>query len=480
MTHMLTNFLSRYHPRYVRSLVYMMQASEYDIREFLKWFWRTKDFRNVEKRKCLEKTTKAKLLLLFGGIFLIAYIAAALVAVNFILYPYKIFFLISLLYAMPYFLVLLLAVFLFLGQNLLQKPYEFFIIKKAREKLLRHKAIKIAIAGSFGKTSMREILKMILSEGKKARAPGHSYNTPLGISKFIGSLKGDEEVLIFELGEYYTGDIRKLCNLVRPQYGFITGINEAHLDRFRTLSSTVQTIFELSEFVPDNSIYINVENVLARENAKSEFIVYSRKGVNGWKILNPKTDLSGTSFILKKDNIEIKMESGLLGLHQIGPLSAAADMAFLLGLTPEQIQKGVKKTKPFDHRLEPKIDSSGVITLDDSYNGNPDGVGAVIDFLASLKNHRRFYVTPGLVEMSSRTDVVHKEIGDKLAKAQIEKVILIKNSVTPYIERGLKEAGFKGEIRWFNDALSAFNALPSLTVKGDIVLLQNDWPDQYA
>src|SRR3989338_5319950 len=187
MTHMLTNFLSRYHPRYVRNLVYMMQASEYDIREFLKWFWRTKDFRNVEKRKCLEKTTKAKLLLLFGGIFLIAYIVAALVAVNFIPYPYKIFFLISLLYAIPYFLVLFLAVFLFLGQNLLQKPYEFFIIKKAREKLLRHKAIKIAIAGSFGKTSMREILKTILSEGKKVAAPGHSHNTPIAIGKFIES-----------------------------------------------------------------------------------------------------------------------------------------------------------------------------------------------------------------------------------------------------------------------------------------------------
>ena len=480
MRQALKNFFSRYRPRHVRSIVYMLQASEYNIRDFLKWYWRTKNFSNVEKRKRLEKTAKAKLLLLFGGIFLIVYIAAALVVFNFIPYPYKIFFLAVLLYAMPYILVLLLAVFLFLGQNLLQKPYEFFIIKKAREKLLRHKAIKIAIAGSFGKTSMREILKTILSEGKKVAAPGHSHNTPIAIGKFIESLKGDEEVLIFELGEYYPGDIRKLCNLVRPQYGFITGINEAHLDRFRTLSSTVQTIFELSEFVPDNSIYINVENVLARENAKSEFIVYSRKGVNGWKILNPKTDLSGTSFILKKDNIEIKMESGLLGLHQIGPLSAAADMAFLLGLTPEQIQKGVKKTKPFDHRLEPKMDSSGVITLDDSYNGNPDGAGAVIDFLASLKNHRRFYVTPGLVEMGFRIDVVHKEIGDKLAKAQIEKVILIKNSVTPYIERGLKEAGFKGEIRWFNDALSAFNALPSLTVKGDIVLLQNDWPDQYA
>jgi UDP-N-acetylmuramoyl-tripeptide--D-alanyl-D-alanine ligase len=129
--------------------------------------------------------------------------------------------------------------------------------------------------------------------------------------------------------------------------------------------------------------------------------------------------------------------------------------------------------------LEPKIDGVGVITLDDSYNGNPDGVQAMIEFLASLQNHRRFYVTPGLVEMGKRTKEVHRQIGRNLAKAKIEKVVLIKNSVTAYIEEGLAEEKYEGEILWFDDALTAFAALPHLTVTGDVVLLQNDWPDQY-
>ena len=120
-----------------------------------------------------------------------------------------------------------------------------------------------------------------------------------------------------------------------------------------------------------------------------------------------------------------------------------------------------------------------MVTLDDSYNGNPDGVKAVIEFLGSLKDHRRFYVTPGLVEMGGRTEQVHKEIGKRLAQAHIEKVVLIKNSVTPYLAQGLHEAHYDGEVVWFDDALSAFAALPHLTVKGDVVLLQNDWPDQY-
>ena len=143
------------------------------------------------------------------------------------------------------------------------------------------------------------------------------------------------------------------------------------------------------------------------------------------------------------------------------------------------IQTGIEKIVPFKHRMEPRIDASGVITIDDSYNGNPDGVRTIIDFLSLVKNHQRLYVTPGLVEMGIRTKEVHREIGRHLAKAKIEKVILVKNSVTGYIEEGLKEENYKGELIWFNDSLSVFRALPHLTVSGDVVLLQNDWPDQY-
>lgn len=479
---MIKNWLSRYNFHYPHSLIYMLQASEYNIRDYFAWYWRIKDFTRVEQRKQFVKTPKSLLLLMTAWLMIIFIIGFAIYFLWFsgfskTPFKYVLFFLILL--NIPYFLAHIIIIPLFIFKIFIQMPIEYLTIKKTRQILKNHKAVKIAIAGSFGKTTMREILKTVLSEGKKTAAPPENYNTPIGISRFIKTLAGDEEVLIFEMGEYYPGDIKKLCDLVQPDIGIITGINEAHLQKFKKIERTVKTIYELSDFLGDKPVYINGENELARKNARPKHIIYSRDGIGELKIINQKTGLDGTSFIIMKNGKELEVKSGLLGLHLIGSLAVAAEIALNFGLTFEQIKNGVSKIKPFDHRLELKIDNTGVITLDDSYNGNPDGVKAVIEFLAGLKNCRRFYVTPGLVEMGEQTEKIHKQIGKELAKASIEKIILIKNSVTPYIEQGLKEAEYKGEIIWFDDALTAFAALPYLTAKGDIILLQNDWSDQY-
>lgn len=476
---MIRNILSRYRPRYMRSLVYMLQASEYDIREYLAWLERVKDFSTVEKRKRLVKTPKARLLLALAWLTLLSWAVAVMGyanatgsdvplivgAVVVILSPFY----------LPYLILIPLLII-----RLVQRPIEYRLIKQAREKLEAHPAIKIGIAGSFGKTTMREILKTVLSEGKKVAAPPHSYNTPLGISTFVKTLAGDEEILIFELGERRPGDVRELCALVQPDMGIITGVNEAHLKTFKTLGQTAAAIFELADYLGDKPTYVNGESELARKNARTGHILYSRAGVGDAKVEDPKTDLNGLSFTLTNSTARLGLSSSLLGLHQVGPLAAAADLAARLGLSPERIRAGIGKTKPFDHRLAPATDAAGVVTLDDSYNGNPDGVKAVIEFLASLAGHRRWYVTPGLVLMGARTEAVHKEIGHWLAQTKIEKVVLIRNSVTPLIAHGLEEAGYAGEVLWFDEALQAFAALPQMTVAGDVVLLQNDWPDQYA
>jgi len=475
---MITNILSRYRPRYVRSLVYMLQASEYKIGDYFAWLRRVKDFGAVEKRKQLTKSPKALFVLGLGWLLWLAIIACGVLVVftTFTMYGYALGAIIVL--ASPFLLAYGIAALL-LGVHLVQKPIGAAVISRARRSLARHTAVKIAVAGSFGKTSMREIIKAVLSEGKRVAAPPHSYNTPLGISAFVKTLKGDEEVLLFELGEYYPGDVRTLCNLVKPDIGVITGVNEAHLQKFKTLESTARTVFELADFLGEKPVYVNGESELARKNARAGHIVYDKNGAGEWIVESPHTELSGTTFTLAKGSEKMSLKSSLLGLHQVGPLVAAAVIAKGMGLSSEQIKTGIARTKPFDHRLEPKTDESGVITLNDSYNGNPDGVGAVIAFLASLKS-RRFYVTPGLVEMGARAEAVHREIGRELAAAEIEKVVLIKNSVTPFIEQGLKDGQYRGEVLWFDDALAAFAALPHMTVKGDIVLLQNDWPDQYA
>jgi UDP-N-acetylmuramoyl-tripeptide--D-alanyl-D-alanine ligase len=291
-------------------------------------------------------------------------------------------------------------------------------------------------------------------------------------------LRGDEEVLVFEFGEYYQGDILRLCRFVEPDWGVITGVNEAHLERFGSLENAAKTIFELADYLKDKPMYVNAENAIVRAHARSTYVAYGRSGAGEWKVDTAATGIEGTNIDFSHGSEKIRAHSRLLGLHNVGPISAAADIASKLGLSDEQIREGISHTKPFDHRLQPRVDG-GVTMIDDSYNGNPDGARVAIEFLKTLHGHRRWYVTPGLVETGSRKEEVHKAIGRELAEAGIEKVVLMRDSVTPYIEQGLKDAGYKGEIIWFDDAVVAFRALPTMTVSGDVVLIQNDWPDQY-
>ncbi len=470
--------LTKFNLCYPRTIVYMLQASEYKFRDYLYWYFRVEDFRNVECRKRLQRTTKSLFLLISAWLIVISFGMVG----TFVLYTRPD------IYGVVLFLLFILCGFYFLAYiiilpflmvNILQYPIEMWITRNARQTLENHKALKIAVAGSFGKTTMREILKTVFSEEIKTVAPPFSYNTPLGISKFVKSLKGDEEILLFELGEHYPGDIKRLCRLIQPDMGVITGVNEAHLEKFKSLEKTTATIFELADYLKGKTVYINGESDLARQKALPEHILYTRQGVGGWKITHAKSDLSGTHFTIRKGDIILNLESGLLGLHQTGPLSMAAHMVFSLGVTEEGIVRGIKKTKPFSHRMEPKVESPGVTLIDDSYNGNPFGFYAAIDFLMYLTGYRRFYLTPGLVEIGEKTKEIHEEIGQKLANSGVEKVILIKNSVTGYIANGLKRANFKGDLLWFDDALSAFESLPYLTAEGDVVLIQNDWPDRY-
>lgn len=475
----LRGWLSRYRWTYLEALVYMLQANEYDTRLYLEWLHRTINFTHVMRRKKLVYTTKAKLLLAWLGVLYVA-LAAVFVAIVLAMTPGAAMTVMALtiLIAGPFILAYGLLLPLLIGTWLIQKPRERQILAETKQILARHPATKIAIAGSFGKTTFKEILASTLGEAKVVAATPGNMNTPLGISRFAKKLTGNEEILIFELGEYYPGDIKKLCELVQPDMGVITGINEAHLMRFKTLDRTVATIYELADYLGDKPLWVNGESELAAQAARTGNRVYDRKGVGSLKVQHAKSDLSGTSFRIVGGGTKLRIESGLLGLHNVGPLVAVADVASHLGLEPKSIESGLTNTQPFEHRMQP-MTAGGITTIDDSYNGNPAGAKAAIDFLRGLNGHRRVYVTPGLVEMGDRAAEVHREIGRQLADA-VEVVVLVRDSVTPFIEEGLQSKNFTGQIIWYDDGLSCLNALPHITKPGDVVLLQNDWADNYA
>ncbi|MFZ2205904.1 MAG: UDP-N-acetylmuramoyl-tripeptide--D-alanyl-D-alanine ligase [Microgenomates group bacterium] len=424
--------------------LYLLQLEEYDIRRFLHLIQI-----NVTPVKILRKQ-----LVWTQKITLIATLTVALILVlSYFLSP--LFLLLFYVSALP----ISFIVFLLLP---LDRYMKHELIKRAKLKLATFPNLEIVgIAGSYGKTTMKEVVSTILSEKYVVLKTPENVNTPLGIAHLIlNKLDSTIQVLVVEMGEYTRGDIQDICSLVKPQTAIITGINEAHLERMGTLENTTSAIFELAQHMDQKGLLVlNEDNVLVRENYHKYYTAQKIELVS-----------------VKK---ELTLESGLLGRYAKAVLQAGAAVGRYLGLTDEQIKMGASKVCPLPHRLQPIEGTRGVLVIDDSYNGNPEGVSEAIYLLSTYTGRRKVFITPGLVETGGKNESVHKKIGKELASVA-DRVVLIKNSATPFIAEGLMEHGFdKKHIIWFKTAREAHAAMGEIIEQNDVVLFQNDWPDNY-
>jgi UDP-N-acetylmuramoyl-tripeptide--D-alanyl-D-alanine ligase len=182
---------------------------------------------------------------------------------------------------------------------------------------------------------------------------------------------------------------------------------------------------------------------------------------------------------LGKDDI-VTLSSKILADYIIGYIQAAFILGKELEMSDAELRIGVSKIKPVEHRLEAKRVDGDVIIIDDTYNGNSDGIKTGIELLSKFEGRRKVYITPGLVETGSLTESIHLEIGRQLSEVA-DLVVLTKNSATPFIEKGLLDAGFNKEnIIWFETSKETYSSLNTFVKPGDVVMMQNDWSDNYS
>lgn len=473
-------FWTRYLPLYPKVLLYMLQDTEYRLRPYLAWYGRVSDFRAVMKRRQLDMTPKVRLLLLalWASIGVTGVIVTGLLVVAWQQsHWWPLFGAAAVLLAAPLVLAYGIVIPLFVGWLLIQKPREQIIVRRAVSVLRDHPGRRIAVAGSFGKTTAKEMLRTVLTEGLNVAATPGNMNTPIGISRFAMTLQGDEDILIFELGEEKPGDVRALARLTHPEFGIITGINEAHLSSFGSLENTVATIFELEDFVTPKKLYKNEESKLAKSYKNKSKLWFSKKGAGEWRVSHASTSIEGTTFQLKRKKEIMHIQTGLIGTHTVGVTAAVAALAYDLGVGIAAIERGMRKVRPFEHRMQARP-LQGAWIIDDTYNGNSQGVEAGLAFLKQSGAKRRVYVTPGLVEQGSKTQEVHETIGKQIANSA-DVVVLMKNSVTEYIKTGLKQRKFKGKLIEIDNPLQFYTNLDQFVAAGDVVLMQNDWTDNY-
>lgn len=381
-------------------------------------------------------------------------------------------------------LTLVLVSFLVLVASLIMIPVEKAIgawyVNDAKKILQSRKDLKIvAITGSYGKTSTKFILSTILSEKFACLTPPSSYNTTMGVVRVIRErLQPDDEVFICEMGSRHIGDIKEICDFVHPHNALITSIGPQHLDTFGSIEGVKKGKFELIEALPENGVAVfasSNEHIKELYNkTKNRKISAGFEESDEVRAENVSVGCSGSAFTLCYKNEKIECVTKLLGKHNISNILVASAMALEMGLTMEEVQRGISKIQPVEHRLQ-IVNQKPVTIIDDAFNSSPNGASAALDVLGAFTG-RRIIVTPGFVELGKDQDKYHFALGEKI-RDNADVAILVGKKRTEKIKEGIGE--FKGQVYQVSSLSEATSLLQQITFAGDVVLFENDLPDNF-
>jgi UDP-N-acetylmuramyl pentapeptide synthase len=348
----------------------------------------------------------------------------------------------------------------------------------------------IGITGSFGKTTTKYVLAEILRQKfNTLKTPG-SYNTTMGVTKVIRTdLKPTHEVFVVEMSAKKIGDIKEICDLVQPQYGLITAIGEQHLDTFKTLENIIDTKNELIESLSPNGVaFFNMDDVNCQALAKMAQCRVVRYGIEAasteldYYIKDSKIDEHGSNFtvVRTRDNSQAIFQTKLLGKHNIYNMLGAIAVAAEFGMELREMLYPVRQLAAIPHRLELKHVGTDIIFIDDAFNSNPVGSKMALDVLEQISGKRKIIITPGMVELGAKEDEYNERLGEHIA-AVCDYVILVGKEQTLALQRGLKTQVYAENALFVAvDFAQAKQHLEQILQAGDVVLFENDLPDNYS
>jgi UDP-N-acetylmuramoyl-tripeptide--D-alanyl-D-alanine ligase len=349
--------------------------------------------------------------------------------------------------------------------------------------------IVVGVTGSYGKTSTKEIMATLLGARYRVCKTAGSVNTPVGIARTVlRGLRPEHQVFVVEMGAYVPGNIRDLARLASPRIGVLTAIGEQHLERFGSVENIAKTKYELIEALPADGLAVfNADNPGARAlAARTRHVPVRTYGLDAADpppavtAVDIHTSTQGTEFTVRADGYgEARFTSPLLGRHNVSNVLAATAVALELGLLLQEIAAAARTLEPVAHRLQLIHGQGGVTVIDDAYNSNPAGARAALAVLSEFPG-RKVLVTPGMVELGEQLEARHAEFGRQTA-AVCDYVILVGRRRTAAIAEGARAAGLPADRLFVVPSLKEATAqLGRLVSAGDVVLFENDLPDQYS
>lgn len=338
----------------------------------------------------------------------------------------------------------------------------------------------VAITGSNGKTTVKEMVAAILSQVGKTRATQGNLNNDIGMPLSLLAAR-DEDFLILEMGANHPGEIGYLTDIARPEAALITNAGRAHLEGFGSVEGVAHAKGEIARGVRPDGTFIFMADVpwtpLWHRLAGGRRALTFGTGPNAqiradvtkvtsiWDDAGFHTDFTAS---LNGEPVEISL--ALAGQHNVLNALAAIAMAAALEIPSRAIQDGLATLRPVKHRLQPRTGRGGLRIIDDSYNANPDSLLAAVDVLVNLKADaapgRAMLVLGDFGELGPDSRRLHRDMGAAARAAGVDRLVTVGSLAAE------AATGFGAQATVCQEQMALIASLESEASNADLLLIK--------
>jgi len=360
---------------------------------------------------------------------------------------------------------------------------KFIIIVKDVVKALQELAIYkrslynipvIAVTGSVGKTSTKDIIAGVMSTKYNVLKTEGNYNNEIGLPLTMLKLK-EHNAMVLEMGMSAFGEISLLTNIAKPTTAVITIIGTSHIGELGSIENILKAKLEILEGLEQNgSLIINNDNELLNSWNKTNQDIHKHitYGIDNKSILNAENINimeSGSSFEIEINSKKYNIEVPVAGKHYIYNCLAAIAVGLEYNIEMENIIKGISNFILTKRRMEIIKNSVGATIINDCYNASYESTKAALEYISSLNQNRKIAVLGDVLELGEYSKQMHKKIGEEVVKSNVDILITVGIEAK---EIANVAGNAKLEVYSFNENMQAINVLKEKMKNEDVILIK--------
>lgn len=331
----------------------------------------------------------------------------------------------------------------------------------------------VAITGSVGKTTTKDMISAVLSEHFRTLKTPNNFNNDIGVPLTIFGLEKEHEMAVIEMGMNHFGEIEYLSGIALPDAAVITNIGMSHIENLGSQEGIFKAKMEItSRFGSENTLFVNGDDKFLK-NVSSDVYSVVKYGLDQSCDIYAKdivnNGLSGISFTAVCRDTEFKAEVTQPGIHNVYNALAAIAVGMHFGVTAEECVSGLKNCVYTSQRLE-VITHGNIEVINDCYNSSPDSVRAALKVQQQSLMKRRIAVLGDILEMGEFAPKAHYELGADVASAGVDMLITVGENASKMAD-GARDAGMTNIVS-YEKTDDIIADLPELLKDGGSVLVK--------